>query len=543
MLAFLERFLPGRSGRPRSRRPGPAGNRFRPGLEPLEERTLLSADWGELTQVFASDPGEGDLLGVDRSIDVSGETFVAGARQDDAACPDDPDCNSGSAYVFLRNGREQAKLTASDAAAGDQFGWDVAIDGDTVVVGARNHDGAGSDSGAVYVFVRSGTTWTQQAKLTASDAAAFDVFGGAVAIDGDTIAVGALGDDDRGSVSGSVYLFRRDDRGTADLLDDTWSQIAKLVASDGSTGDRLGEDVAIDGNTVAAGAIGDNHAGTFSGAAYVFRDTSAGGDWTSFSDTRLTASDAAAGDLFGVPVAISGDTVVVGARADDDGGTTSGAAYVYQDTSGDWTTFTETKLTASDAAEGDFFGFAAGISGDTIVVGAFGQDDSGADSGSVYVFERTGGGWTEVAKVGPSTPSTGDHFGSAVAIDGDTFVVGARFDDIQNVFNSGSAYVFVRSPFASLAEANTAAEALLAEMDGLGLTNGDETSLEAQLEAVLTQLGVEVPQDNSISALLDNFVTAIDRLWDQGDISEQQRDGLVLDALLLRVGFALLLPD
>src|SRR6266498_4582739 len=208
---------------------------------------------------------------------------------------------------------QEAKLTAGDAASGDQFGAAVGISGETAVVGAPVDDtAAGPNAGSAYVFVRSGTGWSQQAKLTASDAAAGDIFGFSVAVTGDTVVVGASGDN---MLAGSAYVFVRSGTG--------WSQQAKLTASDAASGDRFGAAVGISGDTAVVGAqFGD----TIAGSAYVF--VRSGTSWS--QQAKLTASDAAAFDFFGAAVAISGDTVVVGALADDtDAGSNAGSAYVF----------------------------------------------------------------------------------------------------------------------------------------------------------------------------------------------------------------------
>jgi hypothetical protein len=305
---------------------------------------------------------------------------------------------------------QQAKLTASDAQAGDSFGTAIAISGATAVVGAPGDDDAGLNSGAAYVFVRTGTVWSQQAKLTASDEAAFDSFAWAVAISGETIAVGAPGDDDAGGSSGSAYVFAR--TGTV------WSQQQKLTASDAAGGDVFGYAVAISGETIVAGSSGDDDGGASSGAAYVFART--GTVWG--QQQKLTASDAAGGDEFGAAVGISGETIVVGARLDDDAGGDSGAAYVFARAGTVWTQ--QAKLTASDAAAGDQFGRSVGISGETVVVGAQWDDDAGAISGSAYVFVRAGTLWSQQQKLTASDAAIGDQFGWSVGISGETIVVG-----------------------------------------------------------------------------------------------------------------------
>ena len=202
------------------------------------------------------------------------------------------------------------KITASDGTAGDQFSYSVAISGDYIIVGARGNDNAGSWSGSAYIFKRDGTEWTEQAKITASDGAEDDLFGTSVAISGDYAVVGADGDDDAGSNSGSAYIFKR--YGTI------WTEQAKITASDGAAGDRFSDSVAISGDYVVVGAYrGDS--------AYIFKRY--GTIWT--EQAKINASDGAADDEFGDSVAISDDYVVVGAYGDDDAGPRSGSAYIY----------------------------------------------------------------------------------------------------------------------------------------------------------------------------------------------------------------------
>ncbi|MCG3163162.1 MAG: hypothetical protein JMDDDDMK_04545 [Acidobacteria bacterium] len=343
---------------------------------------------------------------------------------------DDAGGNSGSAYVFVRTGTvwsQQQKLTANDAAGNDRFGWSVGISGETIVVGAPLDDDAGSSSGSAYVFVRTGTLWSQQQKLTASDAARDDWFGYSVAISGETIVVGAYFDDDAGVNSGSAYVFVR--TGTV------WSQQQKLTASDAAASDNFGNAVAISGETVVVGAVLDDDAGSSSGSAYVFVRT--GTVWS--QQQKLTASDAAAGDLFGSALAISGETIVIGAQFDADAGSDSGSAYVFVRTGTVWSE--QQKLTASDAAAFDHFGYSVRISGETIVIGSPGDNVAGGNSGSAYVFVRTGTVWSEQQKLTASDAAAGDVFGSALAISGETIVIGAQFDDDAGS-DSGSAYIF-----------------------------------------------------------------------------------------------------
>ncbi len=383
----------------------------------------------QVAKLVATDMAEEDNFGF--SVAVSGDTAVVGARFDDAA-----GSNSGSAYVFVRNPSDgtwtqQAKLTAMGAAAGDNFGFSVSVDGDTAVVGAYQDDDAGSTSGSAYVFTRSGSTWTQQAKLTAADAATGDHFGFSVAVSGDTAVVGARFDDFRATNSGSAYIFTRSGS--------TWIQQAKLTASDGAFVDLFGSSVAINVDTIVVGAKNDDDAGSNSGSAYVF--TRSGTMWS--QQVKLTAGDAAAGDNFGISVAVSGDTAVIGAFLDDDASSQSGSAYVFSRSGSTWTQ--QSKLTAADAALADQFGISVSVSGDTAVVGAYSDDDAGFQSGSAYVFSRSGSTWTQQAKLTAADAATGDRFGISVSVSGDTAVVGANQDDDAGA-NSGSAYVFSLTP-------------------------------------------------------------------------------------------------
>ncbi len=384
-------------------------------------------------KLVASDAAAGDIFG--SIIAISGEMVVVGASFDSGSAGS----NQGSAYVFVRSGgawSEQQKLLASDAAGGDYFGTSVAISGETVVVGSPQLNP--SKEGSAYVFVRGGGVWSQQQKLLASDAAVDDQFGWSVAISGETVVVGAAGDDGAaGSNQGSAYVFVRSGG--------VWSQQQKLSASDGAAGDEFGYSVAISGETVVVGARGDDGLGVDQGSAYVFVRSS--GVWS--EQQKLLDLDDVGDSLFGCSVAISGDTVVVGARGwDGPGGVDQGAADIFVRSGGVWSH--QWKLIPSDAAADDQFGFSVAISGETVVVGAR-RDNAGAgiDQGSAYVFVRSGGVWSEQQKILASDAGAGDFFGASVAISGGTVVVGAPF----NTGAQGSAYVFVLSgPLAELQE-------------------------------------------------------------------------------------------
>ncbi len=382
-------------------------------------------------KITASNGAAHDCFGI--SVAISGDYAVMGALGDD-----DAGDGSGSAYIFKRDGTawtEQAKITASDAAANDIFGTSVAISGDYAVVGAYGGDDAGSMSGSAYIFKCNETAWIEQAKITASDGAAHDYFGTSVAISGDYAVVGAYCDDDAGAWSGSAYIFKRD--GTA------WTEQAKITASDGAFGDNFGRSVAISGDYAVVGAWRDE---SFSGSAYIFKRN--GTAWE--EQAKITASDGAASDYFGRSVAISSDYAVVGAEGDDGAGSGSGSAYIFKRNGTAWEE--QAKITASDGAADDLFGKSVAISSDYAVVGAYQGDGACSDSGSAYIFKRNGTAWAQEAKIAASDGAAYDWFGS-VAISGDCAIVGAYGDDDAGA-DSGSAYIYTIGIFSCDSDGN-----------------------------------------------------------------------------------------
>ncbi len=401
----------------------------------------LFASGAVLAQESKLLPGDGetqDIFGSAVAISGDGTTALVGAQNDD---------DTGSAYVFTRSGSvwaEQARLVALDANLSDFFGAAVALsaDGMTALIGASGADPAGSGSGSAYVFVRSGTGWSEQAKLTASDGAVSDAFGVAVAlsVDGAVALVGASGDDDHGSDSGAAYVFVR----TGEL----WTQASKLTANAGAALDRFGRAVALSqtGTTALVGASGPDILAAGPGAAYVF--VSSGSTWT--TQARLSAAGGAVGDAFGRAVALSedGSRALVGAVADDD----AGSAFVFARSGTTWTE--EARLVASDRAGGDSFGIAVSLraDGERALIGAFADDDAGSLSGSAYLFSLDGTTWTEETKLTASDAAQGDQFGKTVSLSpyGEYSLIGADGGD-DNGDVSGSAYV-IESSGATLTE-------------------------------------------------------------------------------------------
>jgi hypothetical protein len=378
---------------------------------------------GHEATLLAGDASTNDLLG--SAVAIAGDTAIVGAPNDDGA--------AGAAYVFVRTGSTwaaQQKLVATDTAGLQAFGNALALSGDTALVGARFDDNAsGTDAGAAYVFVRSGGVWTQQQKLIGADTDAFDELGAAVALSGDTAVVGALRAND-GS-AGAVYVFVRSGG--------TWSQQQKLTASDAAGGDNFGLAVAIAGDTLIAGAARDDNAnGSDAGAAYVFTRTA--GTWS--EQQKLLAGDGAESDRFGTSVAVSGETSLVGAFWDDTlAGSNAGSAYVFTRAGTAWSQ--QQKLQGADSAAGDQFGVAVSLASDTALVGAdFDTTFGGALAGSAYVFVRTGGLWQQQQQLLAPDGTSGDGFGYALAIAGDSALCGARTNDTNSGTDAGSAYVF-----------------------------------------------------------------------------------------------------
>ena len=334
------------------------------------------------------------------------------------------------------------KVLAGDGQASDQFGSSVAATRDVVVVGAPLASHSGIRSGAVYVYERNPggfDTWVQVKKLVPVGTPGSFLFGNAVAIHGDTIVVGAMADFNSSIRSGTVYVFERHQGGT-----NQWGLVKKLAPADGANDDQFGYAVAIDLDTLVSGARFDDDRGANSGSAYVHSRHQGGTNQWGFV-RKIVPADGVGGDEFGSAVGISEDTVVVGARLDDDRGTDSGSAYVFgrdQGGSNQWSQVR--KLLAADGAAQDQFGVAVAIDAGVIVVGSSLDDDRGLNSGSAYVFARDHGatnGWGQLTKLLPVDGAAGDSFGFSVSIDGPTIIIGAPMNN-QMGANAGAAYVF-----------------------------------------------------------------------------------------------------
>ena len=319
----------------------------------------------------------------------------------------------------------------SEADAGDLFGWAVSTDGEWAIVGSPEDSDDGVSSGSAYIYKHNGSDWVEFQKIRASDAGSGDDFGRAVSIVGDVAIVGAPFADSA-TRKGAAYVYRFD--GT------DWVEEQKLLSSDAAANDFFGISLDTDGNTIVVGTsydddpvsglldVGSVYAYTFDGSQWVERQ-------------RISPSDPSQSQRFAASVAVDGDTLIVGASQDDAAGNSSGAAYAFEFDGVVWKE--QQKLVGGDSTNSDFFGISVAVDDNILLVGATGDDDQGSSSGSAYVFVRSNGLWKENQKIVPSDVDTADTFGTSVAVDGSTLLMGSwRSDSPEN--DSGAAYIYRR---------------------------------------------------------------------------------------------------
>lgn len=371
-----------------------------------EITSLQSKNFTQQAKLIGSENTSIDHFGI--SVALESVTAVVGV-------PTSPNAFSSHVYVFVRNEAvwvQQAKLTSSDGAQGSWFGVSVALSGNTIIVGADDSTDDGINSAAAYIYVRNGSTWTQQAKISAVNVQSVPntSFGRSVAIQGNIALIGA---------GETVFTYVRN--GTI------WTQQSKLSTPDNVSSD-FGHVIALDGNTAIIGAP---DYGGYDPAAYIFIRE----EETWVQQAKLTASDSGYGDYFGYRVALDGDKAIVGALYNDnENGEQAGAAYIFTRSGSTWAQ--QAKLIASDGAANDKFGYAVAINGDTAFIGAPDNNDTGTYSGSTYVFVRNGTTWTQNIKLNASSTTPYSRFGYSIALDGDYALIGAPFGA------QGSAYVF-----------------------------------------------------------------------------------------------------
>lgn len=425
----------------------------------LSFSSLNAQTWNEIIKNVASDRAAGDRFGTSVCISGN-TAIVGAYYEDEDELGNNTLLDAGAAYIFeLKSGtwKETAKLVASDRASEDFFGHSVSISGTTAIIGApredEDSDGLNSipNTGSVYVFELQSGNWTETAKLTVSERAEYDNFGYSLDIDNDKIIIGAekYGDTDiNGDFffwSGAAYIF--------ELQSNIWTETAKLLASDRADGDYFGVSVGISGNTAVVGAefededSFENNTLDNTGSTYVFELQS--GVWS--ETTKLVASDREFAESFGKSVDIDGDKIIIGApydsNDDEDGNylASTGSAYIFELQSGVWTE--TTKLLASDYGYDDSFGNSVKIENNRVIIGAYRDDENAygdeplAISGSVYLFELQSGIWNQTFKLDASDRDYFDSFGWCVGLSGDKIIVGAIMQD-----ESGAAYIFEYDP-------------------------------------------------------------------------------------------------
>lgn len=445
-------------------------------------RSALLWDTGESAPAESggapSEPSAGGLAGPAMGGSVTGGA-AAGGSGGDGSVPAGGSfgtggsmSGSGGAPSCVEEGTCPVEVRAPNADPGDQFGFSVAISGDTLAVGASWEAGRGSldpddnsvsESGAVYVFVRRGDEWVEQAYLKASNPDPGDWFGRRIALDGDTLVVGAYGEDSRSedpsdnsvTDAGAAYVFVR--RG------EQWVQEAYLKSRDPSPTAWFGRRVAVSGNRIAVGAYGDDRAGQNTGSVVVFERTD--GEWKEAAE--LLSTPLKSGAQFGSSVAFVGDSLFIAAIGESSGNgdpfdtsaRAAGAVYEFRRTE---TGYTQTAyIKASDPDAGDWFGVSLAADERFLVVGAYGEDSSPRGprpgpgplvrgSGAAYVFERQGDAFIEIQKLKARDADPGDNFGSSVTLAEGRIAVGAFGDDSahpqrprdNSAPNSGTTYLF-----------------------------------------------------------------------------------------------------
>ncbi len=360
----------------------------------------------------ASDGSSADKFGT--SVSISGDFAVIGAPLDDISTKTD----QGSAYIFIRQGglwTEQAKLTASDGAAGDNFGNSVSISGDYAIVGAPKGSGVWFLQGAAYIFVRSGNSWVQQAKLNSSDGVIGETFGTSVSINGDYAIIGNPNAAVTYAIQGAAYVFTRSGS--------SWVQQAKLTFSNGQYNDYFGSSVGINGNYVIVGAPYFDWFFTNQGSAFIYFRT--GNTWV--QQLRIIAIEGAAEDHFGVSVNIDGDYAIIGAPNDDGSFTDQGSAYIFLRSGTTWNQ--QQKLTAPNPQLNATYGNSVNLNGGYAVIGSNyesgGTNPYHSQEGAAYIYSRTGTYWDLIRTANDGSGQNSGFFGSGVGVSGFNYVIGA----------------------------------------------------------------------------------------------------------------------
>ena len=375
--------------------------------------------------ILPQDGKPDDNFGFSAAID--GDTVLVGAFKADINGVTD----AGVAYVYVHNDNgweQQAKLVAEPMFAEDTLGGNVALKNDFAMLGAMLRDDKGKDSGAVVFFERQSTNWVQKQILTAPDGQAGDAFGQSIALTDTHLVIGSPKKDALGKDSGAAYIYQR--------KNGVWRYQTTITASDGVAGDLFGISVAIDGNTILVGADLHDKTAENAGAVYAYVLDKTG--WK--QEAKLMASDGGHTDIFGVRVAISGNTALISARRDDvDGiGTDAGSAYLFERKDRIWTE--KMKLTSPDGKAHDRFGRGVALSKDFAVISAMNHDANGMDTGAIYIYKKNTNGWEYASKFTAKVSLPEDRFGWNVGISNDKAVIATPMHD-GNGADSGAVFI------------------------------------------------------------------------------------------------------
>ena len=324
--------------------------------------------------------------------------------------------------------QQQAKLVAEPAFAEDTLGGKVALKNNIAMLGVMRRDDKGKDSGAVVSFEREANTWQQTQIFTAPDAKPGDAFGQSIALTESHLIIGAPRNDALDVDSGAAYIYKRDKN--------TWRYQTKITASDGAAGDLFGISVAIDGNTILVGADLHDKTAENAGAVYVY--VLDDNQWK--QEAKLMASDGGKTDIFGVRVALSENTALISARRDDteELGVDAGSAYIFVRNGSTWTQ--QVKLTSPDGKADDRFGRGVALSDDTAIISAMNHDANGSNTGAVYVYKNGADGWRYTSKFVAKSSMPDDKFGWNVGLSNGVAVVATPHHDAKGQ-ESGAVFI------------------------------------------------------------------------------------------------------
>lgn len=447
----------------------------------------------EMAKLLLDSSAAGDTFGYSVALSEDGLTAAIGAPYNGAR-----GIGAGAAFIYEKttNGWvRQTRLFAGDPNEGAFFGSCVTLFDDTLVVGAHGDSDLGPESGAAYVFERNGSTWTQKHKFLRPNGTSFEHFGFSCAIHGNRFIVGAPAANEFGTASGAAVAYQQ--TGTM------WQLLQLLTAADGRPGQFFGSSVAMTQDTIVIGAPSDNDLGPSSGAAYIFNN----GQVINTS-AKLHGDDTKLGDHYGYSVAVNGSRVIVGAPgADMYPMNETGAAYVY-DSGGFWHLVQKLAPDVATVNDSALFGYAVAIAGDSIVVGAPGADPVNFAGGAAYVFKDDGITWTQQDKLIPATAGTSDHLGGSVAMAGDTILAGqtnsggtSTIGTVSVFENTGPHWNHATTLTITEAIEGASAVALSEDMVLIGVPHDDDLGPNAGAVFMYTRKGTEWLFETKIRAL------------------------------------------